>query len=73
MGYNHRVSTQPAYLTPQRRARQESGLTLRQLEEATGINRGILSMYETGRLLPSQAQLEKIDRAIEEAKAQRSA
>ena len=73
MGYNSRVSTDATYLTPQRRARKEAGLSLRQLEAATKINRGILSLYETGRMLPTQEQLEKIDRAIEEAKAARIA
>ena len=73
MGYNSRVSTIATYLTPQRRARKEAGLSLRQLEAATHINRGILSLYENGRMLPTQEQLAKIDRAIEEAKASRIA
>jgi hypothetical protein len=33
--------------------RVELGLSIRELSERTGVNRGILSMAETGRLIPT--------------------
>lgn len=46
--------------TPQRQARQAAGLSLRDLERLTGINRGVLSMYERGRMLLTGEQLAKV-------------
>ena len=51
-------------ITPQRRAREAAGLSLRDLERVTGINRGVLSMYERGRLLLTGEQLARVLQAI---------
>jgi len=61
-----------AHLTAQRKARQEAGLSIRQLEVRTGINRGVLSMYERGmRITPEQVAI--IKRVLIEALTERSA
>jgi hypothetical protein len=36
---------------------------IREMEDATGINRGTLSLIEVGRLLPTDGQVEPIERA----------
>lgn len=42
------------------RRRVEAGLSLRDLEAATGINRFYLSMLEKGRWLPTPDEVERI-------------
>ena len=59
--------------TPQRKARIEAGLSIRQLEVRTGINRGMLSLYERGRYLPTLDEQQRIVAALEAATADRIA
>ena len=65
--------TDAVLLTPQRKARLESGLSIRQLEMRTGINRGMLSLFERGRYLPTLAEQQRIASALEQARADQSA
>ena len=46
-----------------RQARQEAGLSIRDFEKATGINRGRLSQYERGMQVRTEDQA-LIDRAL---------
>jgi transcriptional regulator with XRE-family HTH domain len=40
--------------------RERAGLSLRQLEERTGLGRGHVSDWETGKALPSLASLQRL-------------
>ena len=54
------------YMTTALRAwRESTGLSIRQLEAATGINRGKLSMYERGLPVP-QDDLDRIKAVLSE-------
>lgn len=55
--------------TPQGEARKQAGLSLRQVEDATGINRGMISMWERGRLLLTLEQVQKISEVYEATEA----
>lgn len=44
-------------MTTLREMRKSRGLSLKQLEALTGINRGMLSKYENGLFLPSSKNL----------------
>jgi transcriptional regulator with XRE-family HTH domain len=54
-------TTQAAY--PLRQMRLAAGLTIRELETATGINRGRLSILERG-VVPRQDEADRILRAL---------
>ena len=54
------------YRTEARRPRWFAGLTIRQLEAATGINRGRLSILERG-VVPRAEEAERILRALANA------
>ncbi len=43
-----------------RELRVEQGISLRELAEATGINKGTLSGIERGRVVASRAELDRI-------------
>lgn len=47
------------------RLRASAGVSLRELERRTGINRGLLSMLDRGRYLPTPAETRKILAALE--------
>ena len=51
---------------PLRQMRLAAGLTIRQLETATGINRGRLSILERG-VVPRPEEAERILRALADA------
>lgn len=44
------------------------GLSLRQLETLSGINRGVLSLAEAGRLIPSGAEYQAVMAALQNYK-----
>lgn len=48
-----------------RSIREARGLSLRQLEELTGINRGVWSQIENGHLLPQARHLAALDAALD--------
>jgi transcriptional regulator with XRE-family HTH domain len=50
-----------------RELRKATGLTIRQLEELTGINRGELSRIEGSRTCPTPEQARKLLAALDEA------
>ena len=50
-------------ITPLRQWRVSAGLTIRQLEAATGINRGRLSILERG-VTPTAAEMARITEAL---------
>jgi len=54
--------------TPQGEARKQAGMSLRELQEATGINRGLLSLWERGRYLLTLDQVQKISEVYEARK-----
>ena len=54
--------------TPQRMARESVGLSLRDLETATGINRGLLSWWERGKYNLTIEEVQRISEAIEAAR-----
>lgn len=56
--------------TPQGRARARAGLSLRQVEAATGVNRGAISMWERGRLLLTDEQQARISELYEKGEKQ---
>jgi transcriptional regulator with XRE-family HTH domain len=62
-GYNR--ARGPAALRTLRELRLERGLSLRALEELTGVNRGILSQLERGRLIPAGDVLERLADVLE--------
>lgn len=49
-----------------RDARSAKGLSLRQLSEKTGINRGRLSIIECGIYIPAESEAHKIAKVIGE-------
>lgn len=51
--------------TSVRAVREARGLSLRQLEERTGINRGVWSQIENGRLLPQARHLAALAVALD--------
>ena len=59
-----------AFLWGKRRV--EAGLSIKQLEAATGIFRGFLSRMENGVMIPSAEEYEKVEAAIAEAMSRRS-
>ena len=50
--------------TPSGEARRRANLSLRQLEELTGISRGLLSMWERGRYLLTPEQVQRISEVL---------
>lgn len=50
------------------RRRVEAGLSIKQLEVATGIFRGFLSRMENGVMFPTAEEYEKVEAAIAAAK-----
>lgn len=50
--------------TPARQIREARGLSLRQLEEQTGINRATWSQIETGRMLPEPQHVAALSAAL---------
>lgn len=53
--------------------RVEADLSIRDLEELTGINSGLLSMLERGRWLPTPDEAERISKAFRDGKARLAA
>lgn len=51
--------------TSVRDLRNAAGLSLRELEDLTGINRGVWSQIETGRMLPEPEHLGALSRVLE--------
>lgn len=47
------------------RRRVDLGLSLRQLSEESGISRGLLSMMETGRMVPKAEEFQKATAALD--------
>lgn len=58
----HRLSSGGFLWGPRRTA---LGMSLRELEEATGIYRGFLSRMENGVMIPTGGEFEKVMRALE--------
>jgi len=56
--------TEPTTPSPQRMAREAAGLSLRDVEAATGINRGLLSWWERGLYNLTIEQVQKVSEAI---------
>lgn len=56
------LSTNGSAWGPQRVA---LGLSLRQLEQLSGINRGVLSLAEAGRLVPTGEEYQAVMKALE--------
>ena len=61
--------TEPTTPSPQRMAREAAGLSLRDVEAATGINRGLLSWWERGKYNLTIEEVQKVSEAIEAARA----
>lgn len=57
---------------PLRQMRHAAGLTIRQLEEATGINRGRLSIIERG-VVPTEDEAATILRALADGLTRKAA
>lgn len=57
-GYNHGAAV------PVRALREARDLSLRQLEELTGINRGVWSQIENGKHLPEPRHIAALSRAL---------
>ncbi len=53
--------------TPLRLAREERGLTIRELRAATGIATGRLSMLERDMVKPSPSELDRLTAALQAA------
>lgn len=51
--------------TPVRAVRETRGLSLRQLEERTGINRGVWSQIENGKHLPEPRHIAALSEALD--------
>lgn len=58
-GYN------PQTAIPVRALREARDLSLRQLEELTGINRGVWSQIENGKHLPEPRHIAALSRALD--------
>lgn len=58
-GYNRGEATSA------RAVRKQRELSLRELEERTGINRAVWSQIETGQLLPSPRHIAALSRALD--------
>lgn len=65
--------TESTHRSPQRIAREAVGLSLRDVEAATGINRGLLSWWERGLYNLTLEQVQAISEAIEAAKPEEAA
>ncbi len=59
--------TQPTPLSGMRSLREKAGLSIRDLEKLTGINRGRLSIIERG-VVPTDEEAERILSALVEAR-----
>lgn len=65
----HRLTSGGFLWGPRRVA---AGLSLRDLEDASGIYRGFLSRMENGVMIPTGEEFSKVMRAIEAAEAPRA-
>jgi len=52
--------TRPTKALAWRTRRETSGLTLSEAARRAGLNKGVLSMIETGRMVPTPAEAEAI-------------
>ena len=60
---SHHIAIHVA-VNPWAEARRAAGLSLRELEQRSGVNRGLLSLLERGRLIPTPDQAAVILRAL---------
>ena len=68
--------TEPRYAlhaaTPLQKQRADLGLSLRELERRSGVSRGLISLYERGRYVPSTEQLAAIMGALQAARMEQA-